>query len=449
MSLLSGFPEDFLFGTATASYQVEGAAAEDGRGPSVWDTFSHTPGRIAMDHTGDRSCDQYHRYREDIALMKDLGVGAYRFSISWSRVFPSGEGAVNEPGLAYYDALVDALLEAGIEPWITFFHWDLPQALEDRYGGWEGRDTAKRFADYVGHVTARLSDRTSQYFTINEFTCFTDAGYASGRFAPGKALPMKRVAAIRHNALLAHGLAVAAIRSNAKLSPMVGLAENSAVCVPVYEEERHIAAAKKAFRELNGAFLTAVLDGAYPDTYLAGLGADRPEFTTEEMRTIGAPLDFVGLNMYTPVWIEADDEGGYRKLPLQSGYPTMDSPWLSIGPQITYWGPKIVADLWNVKAIYITENGCSARDRLTPEGRVYDTERVMYLKEHFLAAARAVNEGVPLAGYFVWSLLDNFEWADGFTKRFGLVYVNFETLERYPKLSADYYRHVIRTRKAV
>ena len=437
------FPDSFIWGCATASYQVEGAAQEDGRKPSVWDTFAHQPGHIAMGHTGDIAADQYHRYPEDIQLMKSLGVKAYRFSVAWPRVFPDGSGQPNEKGIAHYDRLVDALLAAGIEPYCTLFHWDLPQALQDRVGGWQSRETARYFAEYAGFVTRRLSDRVSHFFTINEFSCFTDLGYAIGVFAPGLKLAPRAVNQVRHHAVLGHGLAVEAIRAAARRPVQVGLAENVTMCVPVIETQAHIEAARRAMRRLNAPFLTAVLEGKYMDEYLKAAGADAPRFTPEDMRTIGARLDFVGVNCYAPSYIRAaDNPPGFAQVPNPKSYPHMASPWLFFGPQILYWAPRHLKEIWNVNNVLITENGCSADDQLK-DGHVYDTDRVMYLRNHFVQAHRAVTEAWPLTGYFLWSLLDNFEWADGYTKRFGIYYVNFETQQRTAKLSAEFYRETI------
>ena len=438
------FPDTFLWGCATAAYQAEGAAEEDGRKPSIWDTFSHQSGRTALGHTGDVAADQYHRYAQDIQLMKWLGVKAYRFSIAWPRVIPDGSGQPNEKGLAYYDRLVDALLAAGIEPYATLFHWDLPQALEDRVGGWQSRDTAKYFAEYASLVAARLSDRVSHFFTINEFSCFTDLGYGIGVFAPGLKLPPRELNQVRHHALLGHGMALAAVRAAARRPVQVGLAENATVCVPVIEMEPHIAAARRAMRQVNAPFLTAVLEGQYTPEYLSAAGANAPQFTPEDMRTIGGRLDFVGINTYAPAYFRAaDGPAGFAAVPNPKSYPHMASPWLFIGPQILYWAPRHLKEIWGVNNVIITENGCSADDLLTPDGHVYDTDRVMYLRNHFVQAHRAVSEGWPLTGYFLWSLIDNFEWADGYTKRFGIYYVNFETQERTAKLSAEFYRETI------
>jgi beta-glucosidase len=439
------FPSDFLWGCATASFQVEGAASEDGRGPSIWDTFCRTPGRVKMDHNGDVAVDQYHRYKDDVQLMKRLGVKAYRFSVAWPRVLPSGDGPVNEKGLAYYDRLVDELLANGIEPWMTLYHWDLPQALQDRWGGWQSADTARAFADYAAIVSRRLTDRVSRIFTINEFVCFADHSHAIGEHAPGLCLGPCERNQVRHHALLAHGLGVQAVRANARGPLQVGLAENATVCVPVIETPEHVEAARRAMRRINAPFLTAVMEGAYPAEYLQDEGANAPVFREAEMRAIGSPLDFVGLNMYAPTYIRAAPEtpAGFVAVPHPASYPRMVPHWLFVGPQITYWGPRLVSDLWRPKAIYITENGCACEDRPAADGEIYDTDRVMYLRNHLVSLHRGVAEGLPVKGYFLWSLLDNFEWAEGYTQRFGITYVNYSTLERTPKLSAKYYREVM------
>lgn len=431
------FPQGFLWGAATASYQVEGAEAEDGRGPSIWDVFSRTPGRVKMDHTGAVACDQYHRYQEDVQLMKWLGLRAYRFSVSWPRVVPAGSGSVNPAGLDYYDRLVDELIAHGIEPWVTLFHWDLPNALQESQQGWQSRDTPYRFAEYVGHVTEKLSDRVRNFFTVNEMHCFSDIGHSGGEHAPGLTLDDKQRNQVRHHALLAHGLAVQAIRALAKQDVRVGLAENPSICVPVIETEEHIAAARTAMRELNGPFLTPVLEGAYPQSYSDSEGANMPRIENGDMELIGAPLDFVGLNMYAPCYVRADEgaDSGYAVVSHPDAYPRMHMPWLYIGPRITYWGPRHLSEIWGVRDVYITENRCAADDHPAEDGEVYDTDRVMYLRAHFQSAQQATREGWPLRGYFVWSLLDNFEWAWGYTRRFGITYVNYETLERTPKLN--------------
>jgi len=446
------FPKSFLWGVATSAYQVEGAADEDDRGPSIWDTFSRTPGRVALEHTGDVAVDQYHRYKEDVQLMKWMGVKAYRFSVSWSRIFPKGYGKVNEKGMAYYDRLVDELLANGIEPWATLFHWDLPQALEDEFGGWQSRQTSDYFSQYAATVTARLSDRVRHFFTINEFNNIADAGYGEGFFAPGKNLPPKELNQVRHYAVLAHGLAVQAIRANARQPVMVGLAENPSFPVPVIETTEHIAAARMAMRVSNAPFLTAVMEGSYLDSYLEAQGKDAPKFTDADMAAIGSSLDFLGLNAYIPRYVcaAAEQPSGFVMLPPPESHPhIMDLDWFCLGPEVLYWAPRLVKEVWDVNYIVISENGCMSADKPTPAGQINDTDRLMYLRNHLVHAHRAVSEGWPLKGYFLWSLLDNFEWARGYTCRCGICYVNYRTLQRTPKLSGKFYREVIARNAAV
>jgi beta-glucosidase len=436
------FPPKFVWGCATAAYQVEGAASEDGRGPSVWDTFSHTAGKTFEGQTGDVADDSYHRFEDDARLLKGLGTTAYRFSISWSRIFPNGTGQPNAQGLAHYDRVIDNLLAQQIDPYVTLFHWDLPQALP---GGWQSRDTAKAFADYAAFVSGKLSDRVKRFMTTNEFVCFTDLGYKVGIFAPGLKLEPKQANQVRHHGILAHGLAVQAIRASAKSGTEVGLAENPAVFVPVIETPAHIEAARKATREANAPFLTAVMEGRYTDGYLAREGANAPAVEAGDMAIIGSPVDFLGLNVYTPEYVRADPSApdGYRAGLRPKSSPHMASPWIFIGPESLYWAVRNVSEIWKPRALYITENGCSSDDVLTPEGRVDDTDRVMYLRNHLMHLQRAAAEGYPVDGYFLWSLLDNFEWADGYSKRFGIHYVDFATRTRIPKLSAEWYREVI------
>jgi beta-glucosidase len=439
------FPQGFLWGSATASYQVEGAVHEDGRGPSIWDTFSHTPGKTHNGDTGDVADDHYHRYKEDIGLMRELGLTTYRFSIAWSRIFPEGMGARNPKGFDFYDRMLDTLLEAKIAPYCTLYHWDLPQTLQDK-GGWQNRDTAKAFAEYAGVVAEHLSDRVKHFMTVNELRSYVDAGYRNGVHAPGLKLDRKDLAQVAHYAVLGHGLAVEAIRAHAKPGTKVGFADNPQAATPVIETPEHIAASERAMREENAMFGTVIFEGKYTDAYLKKLGADAPKFTAEELKTISAPLDFLGLNVYTGDFVRADESSpvGYATVKRPASSPHMYSDWLFVAPEALYWAPKIVAKIWKVKEMYITENGCSSADVLTPDGHVYDSDRIMYLRNYMTQLHRAVSEGVPVKGYFLWSLLDNYEWADGYLKRFGITYVDFETQKRTPKLSSAYYREVIR-----
>ncbi len=434
------FPDNFLWGCATA-YQIEGAVNEDGRGQTNWDVFSHTPGKTFQGDTGDVADDSYHLYKEDVKLLKNLGVKGYRMSIAWSRIFPNGTGQPNEKGLAYYDRVVDELLKNDIAPYITLFHWDLPQALP---GGWQSRDTSKAFADYAAYVSKHLSDRVQHFFTTNEFGCISDLGHKTGQFAPGLKLPPAQVNQVRHHAILAHGLAVQAIRANAKTGTQIGLAEDAAVFAPVIDTPKHIEAAQRATREENAQFLTAVMEGKYTDGYLQREGANAPKVEAGDMKAIGSPLDFVGLNVYRPEYVRADaSPAGYEVIPRQTSAPHMASPWLFVGPEVMYWAIRNASEIWKPKTLYITENGCSADDTVAADGRIEDTDRVMYLRNHLTHLQRAASEGYPIKGYFLWSLLDNYEWADGYSKRFGLHYVDFKTQKRTPKLSAEWYREVI------
>src|SRR5215471_8457825 len=437
------FPAGFLWGTATAAYQIEGAVSEDGRGPSIWDTFTHTPGRIRNGDNGDVADNHYHRFRDDVQSMKSLATAAYRFSISWPRIFPQGTGAPNPKGLDFYDRLLDNLVANGIAPFPTLYHWDLPQALQDR-GGWERRDTAEAFAAYAGYVAEKLSDRARHFFTLNECAVFVELGHGNGVFAPGLKLPPGRLNQVRHHALLAHGLAVQAIRARSRAGTLTGPAENISVCVPVIETPEHIAAAELATRELNAPYLTAIMEGRYRDPFLAAAGEDAPKVAAGDMNVIATPVDFVSINVYLPgSYISASDAApGFVSVPFPAKHPTMNSSWLKIGPEALYWGPRNVAKVWNVSDIYITENGCSATDVPAADGRVYDTDRIMFLRSYLTQLQRATAEGVPVRGYFHWSLMDNFEWVDGFGTRFGLLYVDYATQQRTPKLSASFCREV-------
>jgi beta-glucosidase len=455
-------PTGFFWGTATSAYQIEGAWDEDGKGKSIWDTYAHTPGKIKNGDTGDVANDHYHRYKEDVALMKDLGATAYRFSISWPRIFPTGTGRPNAKGLDFYSRLVDELKAAGIEPFATLYHWDLPQALQDKHRGWQSRDTAKAFADYAGYMAEKLSDRVKHFFTINEFGSFADMGHQGKEvgvpcgtmnisLAPGLKLPPGELNQVRHHAVLAHGMAVQAIRAKGKAGTKVGPAEVIEVAVPLIEEPEHIKAAQTATRELNAPFLTVMLDGKYTDSYLRKAGKDAPKFTDEDLEVIASPLDFVGINVYRPIFyvLAADEAPGWREIPFAKAHPKMFNSWLTLGPEAIYWAPKFVQSLWKAKEIHITENGCASDDVLTADGKVYDTDRIVFLRSYLTQLQRATADGVPVKGYFHWSLMDNFEWINGFGDRFGMVHLDFKTQKRTPKLSAHWFREVARRNAVV
>src|SRR5262245_13848902 len=455
------FPKGFYWGTATSAYQIEGAWNEDGKGPSIWDTYAHTPGNIKNNDTGDVANDHYRRYKEDVKLMKDLGATAYRFSICWPRIFPEGTGQPNAKGLDFDSRLADELVAAGIAPFATLYHWDLPQALQDK-GGWQTRDIAKWFADYAAYMAEKLSDRVHHFFTLNEFRNFTDTGYRGLEVkvgggvvrlenAPGLQVSPAALNQVRHHAVLAHGLAVQAIHAGGKQGTQCGPAEVLSGAVPLIETAEHIRAAQTATRELNAPFLTVMLEGTYTDAYLKEAGSDAPKFTPEDLTIIAEPMDFVGINVYKPSMyvLASDAAGGYREIPYNTSHPKMFSSWHVLGPEALYWGQKLVQALWNAKAIYITENGCAADDVIADDGHVYDTDRIMFLRTYLTQLQRATAAGVPVKGYFQWSTMDNFEWIYGYGNRFGLVYVDFTTQKRTPKLSAVWFRETATRNRVV
>jgi beta-glucosidase len=441
----AAFPSGFIWGTATSANNIAGAVYQHGRGPSIWDMFSHTPGKIADRTTGDRANDHYHLYKDDVRLIRELGAKAYRFSIAWPRVFPQGDGAPNPKGLDFYNRLLDELLANGIEPYATLYHWDLPQSLQERFGGWQSKTTSRAFADYAGYVVERLGDRVKNIFTLNETGRFLNFGYGLGIDAPGLKLPVAELNQARHNVVLGHGLAVQAIRASSRPGTRVGLAENIAACVPAIDTPENVRATEIAARELNAGILGVILEGQYTDGYLAYAGKAAPKFTSDELKIIGSPIDFVGLNIYAPQFYIAATERkpGFRELPFPASFPHMSSEWLRIGPETAYWAPRLAAKIWNIDTIYITENGTSSEDKIAPDGNVYDLDRIMYLRNYLTQLQRAISEGAPVRGYFLWSLMDNFEWIFGFEKRFGLYHVDFSTQRRIPKLSASFYRNVI------
>ncbi|MGQ4645723.1 GH1 family beta-glucosidase [Lyngbya aestuarii] len=452
------FSENFWWGAATASYQIEGAVNEGGRKPSVWDTFSATPGRVLNGDTGAIACDHYHRYPQDVQLMAQLGIKHYRFSISWSRIMPDGVGQVNQQGVDFYKRLVDNLLSYGITPHATLFHWDSPQALEELYGSWQSRQMSFDYADYVMAVVSRLGDRITNWMTINEIPCFTHMGYALNQeppHAPGKRVSLaKQVWQASHHALLAHGLGVQAIRAASTVPCSVALVDNFAVTVPINESPVHVAAAKQAFPSCgqNGGIVFPALTGAYSPVLLEQLAADAPDIQEGDLQVIHQPLDVFGFNVYSGTYVRAaDNQLGYEFLSFPPGYPRLHMPWLNILPDSLYWGIRHLSETVGRPdlPVLISENGCAAQDRVNAQGEVIDTDRIMYLREHLRAAHRAVSEGYPLKGYFLWSLMDNFEWACGYERRFGLIYIDYPTQRRIPKASFDWYKECIKSNRVV
>ncbi|MFE5831204.1 GH1 family beta-glucosidase [Streptomyces sp. NPDC056488] len=458
------FPPGFLWGAATAAYQIEGAAAEDGRTPSIWDTFSHTPGKVFDGHTGDVAVDHYHRFREDVALMSELGLKAYRFSVSWSRVQPTGRGPAVQKGLDFYRALVDELLAAGIEPALTLYHWDLPQELEDA-GGWPERSTAERFAEYAGIVADAVGDRVSRWTTLNEPWCSAFLGYGSGVHAPGRTDP---VAALRaaHHLNLGHGLAVQALRAalpadRRQLSVSLNLHEVR----PLTGSAGDLDAVRRIDAVGNRVWLGPMLEGAYPEDLLADTAhlTDWSFVRDGDTATARQPLDLLAVNYYAPTLVSEVAEGAEK--PQDDGHgDSPHSPWPGAdrvafhrapGERTAMGWPVDAGALYDllkrVSAAYpglplvISENGAAYEDVVGPDGSVHDPERAAYVHAHLEAVHRALADGVDVRGYFLWSLLDNFEWAYGYAKRFGAVRVDYDTLERTPKSSARWYARVARS----
>jgi beta-glucosidase len=446
------FPAGFLWGVATSAYQIEGATTQDGRGPSVWDTFTHTPGMIRGGDTGDVACDSYHRLGEDLELLATLGASAYRFSIAWPRIQPSGRGRPNQPGLDYYRSLVDGLGERGIKPLVTLYHWDLPQALEDG-GGWAERDTALRFAEYAAIVAAALGDRVALWTTVSEPQVVANQGYRLGIHAPGHADDVLAAAAT-HHLLLAHGLALPALRDALPAGTPVGLTLDLHPIRAADEQAR--GATGIADAEQNRIFLDPILHGSYPALARPELLPADAIVASGDMELISAAIDFLGVNYYRPTYVRLADWTQLRSdetrlaghpgivtyIPAGTSRTPMD--WL-IEPEGLYDQLKALAAEAPALTLYVTENGCAAGDYINPDGEVNDFERIEYLHAHFDAAWRAIQDGVKLAGYFVWSLMDNFEWAWGYQQRFGLVYVDFATQRRLPKRSAAFFGEVAST----
>lgn len=443
------FPESFLWGAATSAYQVEGSPLADGAGPSIWHRFSHSPGRTAGGETGDVACDHYRRMESDVALMRELGLNAYRFSISWSRILPAGRGAVNPRGVAFYDRLVDALLAAGIRPNVTLYHWDLPAALDDR-GGWLNPDIAEWFADYARVCFRALGDRVPMWATLNEPWVVTDGGYLHGALAPGHRNLFEAPIAT-HQLLRAHAAAVRAFRAERRGTGEIGIVVNLEPKYPASDSPADQAATQRADAYMNRQYLDPIFFGTYPEELCAIFGEAWPEIPAADMSLIREPIDFVGINYYTRSVVRHDDAA----LPVrasgvrQPAHTYTETQWEVYPPALTrvlLWVKERYGDI----PLYITENGAAFYDPPTAtDGRVDDPLRVQYYRDHLRAAYDAMRQGVDLRGYFAWSLLDNFEWSLGYGKRFGLVHVDYQTQQRTPKASARFYAEVIRTRGAV
>jgi beta-glucosidase len=438
------FPDSFLWGASTSAYQIEGSPLADGAGPSIWQRFAHSPGRTTNGDSGDVACDHYRRYRDDVALMSELGLQAYRFSISWSRILPAGTGSVNRAGLGFYERLVDALLAANIAPNATLFHWDLPAALDDR-GGWLNRDVADWFGEYARVVFAALGDRVPMWATLNEPWVVTDGGYLHGALAPGHRNLFEAPIA-SHNLLRAHGMGVQAFRAESRLG-QVGLVVNLEPKDPATASDGDAGAARRGDAYMNRQYLDPVFKGGYPDELREIFGDAWPEFPVDDFRLIGQPIDFLGINYYTRGVVRDEPTA----LPVRLAYVRQpehaytETGWEVHPPSLTrtlLW----VTERYGRMPLYVTENGAAFYDAPHAiDGAVNDPLRVWYYREHLKACRDAIAEGADLRGYFAWSLLDNYEWSLGYSKRFGIVHVNYETQERTPKASALFYRDVIRS----
>ncbi|TFV66096.1 UNVERIFIED_ORG: beta-glucosidase [Bacillus sp. AZ43] len=448
------FPPGFVFGAATAAYQIEGAVDADGRGPSIWDTFSHTPGRTFQGDTGDVAVEHYTRYREDVALMAELGLSAYRFSVSWPRVLPEGAGRVEPRGLAFYDRLVDELLANGIDPWLTLYHWDLPQALQDR-GGWTNRDTASHFADYAAVVHEALGDRVRHWSTLNEPMCNSLLGYMSGDHAPGERNPVSAARAV-HHLLLGHGLAARVLRDRGV--DHFGITLNFTPMNPATDRPEDVDAARRLDGQQNRMFLEPVVSGAYPEDVVADLAEAGAPLPVEDgdLEIIAAPLDWLGVNFYFEETVRVGTRrpdrptafiGGENIVELDPPPPTTSMGW-GVTPEtftsLLLW----LRDRAPGLPLVITENGSAWPDEVSPDGAVHDPERVDYLLRHLAAVREAMDSGVDVRGYFAWSLLDNFEWARGYAQRFGIVHVDYETQRRTVKDSGRVYAEILRRHRA-
>lgn len=443
------FPHDFVWGVATASYQIEGTAYRVGGGQSVWDMFCRRPNAVWSNESGDIACDHYRHWQNDVALMKALGIQAYRFSISWPRVMPDGVGRVHEEGLAFYDQLVDALLVADITPYITLFHWDYPYELYCR-GGWLNRDTADWFAEYTRIIIDRLSDRVSNWMTLNEPQCFIGLGHQQGLHAPGDKLALREVLRAGHHALLAHGKAVQTIRAHAKTPCRIGYAPVGITSIPASECSEDIDAARSAMFNMteanlwsNGWWLDPVFFGHYPEDGLRCFGSEAPHVQPGDMDIISQPLDFFGCNIYNGQMVRATAEGKPEPVPHPTGIGRTTYSW-PVTPDSLYWGPRFYYERYG-KPIIITENGLGNTDWVALDGQVHDPQRIDFLQRYLLALERASNEGIDIDAYFQWSLMDNFEWNEGYRMRFGLVYVDYQTQQRIPKDSAYWYREIIQS----
>lgn len=439
------FPKRFVWGFAAAAPQIEGAAFIDGKGLSVWDDFARQPGRVHGSDTLDVACDHYHRYDEDFALMRQLGMRHYRLSLAWPRILPDGGTSVNQAGIDFYHRLFDAMERHELTPWVTMFHWDLPLALE-KAGGWRSRATVDAFARYAETIVRAFGSRVRHWITLNEIPCFTTLAHTGAADkAPGVVEPAAVVNQMIHHAVMAHGHGVRAVREHGARGSKVGLTDVPTGYIPVEETQADIDAAESAFRDANDRILGVVTQGRYSTRFLRACGKDRPKVRRGDLELISTPTDFVGLNVYFADFVRARrGKPGYEVLPFPAGYPqTTRGGWLKTTPQALYWTPRFTAETYGTKSIYITENGYGADEPADAPTEPVDLHRRDYLRQYLVELHRAIRDGVPVRGYFAWSFMDNFEWQDGYSVRFGLCHTNYQTLKRTPKLSARWYSRVV------
>lgn len=446
-----GFAKDFVWGTATSAYQIEGMTQGEGKGEHIWDIYTKDPGHILEGHTGDIACDHYHHFREDIKLMKEMGIMAYRFSIDWSRVLPEGTGAVNEKGIAFYNELIDELVKYGIEPYITLYHWELPYELYKR-GGWMNPQIVEWFGAYAKLVAERFSDRVRYFFTLNEPQCFIGLGFVTGEHAPGLKAPLRDTFEMAHQVMKAHGRAVQMLREYGKQPLLIGYAPTGSMCYPETDSKEDIEAARQMLfsmqpEDRNWTWSVAwwsdpILLGHYPEEGLVRYEAYLPKITEQDMALISEPIDIYGQNIYNGRCIRMGKDGKPEDVPRLVGASKTAMNW-PVTPKCLYWGPKFLYERYK-KPIYITENGLSCRDIISLDGKVHDPNRIDFLARYLHELKKAADE-IELRGYFHWSWMDNFEWAKGYTERFGLVYIDYQTQERILKDSAFWYKDVIQT----
>mgnify|MGYP001859537529 FL=1 len=444
------FRKDFAWGEATSSYQIEGGAFIDGKGWDIWDVYCKEEGKVFEGHTGDVACDHYHRFKEDVALMKELGINAYRFSINWSRIFPNGYGKVNELGVKFYHNLIDELINAGIEPFITLYHWELPYELHKK-GGWMNDEIVNWFADYAAFIVKEFSDKVTKYFTFNEPQCFIGLGYVSGIHAPGLKAPIRDTFIMSHNVLKAHGLAVKKMRDAAKQDIQIGIAPTGSMSYPDSNKPEDIEAARMHLMNINTPldswtwnvtwWSDPIFFGEYPEDGLKRFKDYLPEITKEDLKLINQPTDFYGQNIYNGNRVKMGADGKPEVVKRYDGFPKTALGW-PVTPESLYWGPYFLYERYK-EPIYITENGLSCHDVISSDGKVHDPNRIAFVESYLKQLKKASADGVDIRGYFHWSLMDNFEWHSGYADRFGMIYVDYQTQKRIIKDSGYWYKNII------